>query len=187
MDLPQENIDLIMGNLSNYYDLRNLKMTSKVFNDSILLPKIAEKQRSGSVITMNVSNVTYESEVHDTFGHSKPQKYKINIAPQRLSEGSTETNYATFTFYAPCKKSQCEFSVKFIFGENKICIRSKTLLREIVATENELTVYINQLLKLYHRSKKNSNNNLFVVYKNNVLDVIVTDYRLNYPSIVQIQ
>ena len=185
MDLPQENIDLIMGNLSNYYDLRNLKMTSKVFNKSISLPKIAEKQRS--VITMNVSNVEYGSEVQDTFGHSKPQKYKINFAPPRLSEGSTETNYATFKFYAPCKKSQCEFSVKFIFGENKICIRSKTLLREIVATENELTMYINQLLKLYHRSNKNSNNNLFVVYKNNVLDVIVTDYKLNYPSIVRIQ
>ena len=185
--VPQENIDLIMSNMSNYYDLINLKKTSKIFRSTHVFPKLAEMK--DNKLTMNVSEVKYKSEQMEYFGHQSPPKIISSFAPEKLNTGM-ETKFVTFTFSAPCKKSVCELSLKFQFGKkNQIKCKIKGSSESIILEDNVEDIYmhedINRILKFYNRFSKNKSN-LFIVLENKKLDIIITDLNINHPTLIRI-
>lgn len=188
--VPQENIDLIMSNMSNYYDLRNLKKTSKIFSNTHVFPKLAELK--DNKLTMNVSEVKYKSEQMEYFGHQSPPKIRSSFAPEKLNTGM-ETKFVTFTFSAPCKKSVCELCLEFKFGKkkkNQIKCKIKGSSESIILEDNVDDMYmeqdINTILKFYNRFTKDKTNLLFIVLENKKLDIIITDSKINHRDIFKI-
>lgn len=98
--------------------------------------------------------------------------------PDKLYTADLETNYVIFTFSAPCKNSVCESSLKFLFGETntistKIKHRSEKIIEHDVH-DTKMYIYINKLLALYHKFKRDGSI-LFVTFENNELEIVVTN------------
>jgi hypothetical protein len=197
-DISEQNLSIIVNNISNYNDLVRLKKTDKYLKDFITseiptLQKNAEIYPHNPTIrmSMNVMDMHYKALHIPLFG-AFLEGTIFRTAPSELYS-LVEYDYVEFSFLAPAllssrSRKKIKLTVRFKLSLNTVYITYDENITPISYTvpPSKIRNYIHKLLKLYHKSKEQGNLLFIVLNANNSLDIIVTDSKLEKPSCLKI-